>query len=147
MSVWVFAARTAITYTVAAASATRPGHSAAWLFSVSPAIGSHPLTDLLPDQPGWAPGHDGDNDGKGEHVLIGAGEGQQHGAYGLQSGEQKAAEYSPIDAAEPADDRGGKADHAEVEPHAEVDLVVIQTVHHPCERGKARADREGDKDD
>src|SRR3954466_16394818 len=100
MSVWFSAASTAITYTVAAASATRPGHSAACAFSVSPAIGSHPLTDLFPDQSGRAPGHDGDHDGEGEYVLVGAGEGQQHGADGLQSGEQKAAEYRPIDAAE-----------------------------------------------
>src|SRR3954454_22166124 len=137
MSALFSAASSAIKYPVAAASAIRPGHNAAWLFSVSPAIGSHPLTDLLPDQPGWAPGHDGDNDGKGEDVLIGAGERQQHGAYGLQSGEQKAAEYRPIDAAEAADDRGGKPDHPEIEAHPEIDFVVIQTVHHPRERGKA----------
>src|SRR3954453_8562627 len=119
------AASSAIRYKVAAASATRPGHSAAWGFCILPGIGSDPLADLFPDQPGWAPGHNGDNDRKGEDVLIGAGEGQKHSADGLQSGEQKAAENCPIDAAEPADDRGGKADHAEIKTHAEVDLVVI----------------------
>src|SRR3954453_3725459 len=131
------AASSAIRYKVAAASATRPGHSAAWGFCILPGIGSDPLTDLFPDQPGWAPGHDGDDDSKGEDVLIGAGEGQQHGAYGLQSGEQKAAEYRPVDAAEAANNRGGKADHAEIEAHAEIDLVVVQAVHHACEGGKA----------
>src|ERR1019366_3501356 len=44
-------------------------------------------------------------------------------------------------------DRGGKTDHAEIEADAEIDLVVIEAVHHPGEGGKARADREGYKHD
>src|SRR3954453_12895864 len=107
------AASSAIRYKVAAASATRPGHSAAWGFCILPGIGSHPLTDLFPDQPGWAPGHDGDDDGKSENVLVGAGEGKRHGPDGPQPRKKKPAEYRAIDAAEPADDRGGKADYPE----------------------------------
>ena len=70
-----------------------------------------------------------------------------HRADGLQAGEQEAAEDGAIDAAEPADDGGGKADDAEIEPDAEIDLVVIEAVHHPGEGGKPRADREGDEHD
>src|ERR1700688_1577907 len=132
MSVWFSAASSAIRYPVAAESAIRPGHNAA-RFSDSPAIDSHPLADLFPDQSGWAPGHDGDDNGEGKDILIGAGKGQQHGADRLQSGEQEAAEDRPINAAESADNGGGKADHAEIKTNAEVDLVVIETIHYAGE--------------
>ncbi len=55
-------------------------------------------------------------------------------------GEQEAAEDRAVDAAEPADDGGGKADHAEIKAHAEIDLVVVEAVHHPGEGGEPRAD-------
>ena len=98
-------------------------------------------------RPGRTPGHDGDHDREGEHVLVGAGERQRDRADGLQAGEQEAAEDGAVDAAEPADDRGRKADHAEQEAHAEIDLVVVEAVHHAGEGGERRADREGDQHD
>ena len=90
-------ASSAIRYPTAIASAMRPGHNAARDFSASRVIGSHPLTDLFLDQPGRAPGHDGDDDGKGEDILIGAGEGQKHSPDRLQSGEQETAEDRPVE--------------------------------------------------
>ena len=49
------------------------------------------------------------------------------------AGEQEAAEDRAVDVAEPADDRRAEADHAEQQAHAEVDLVVIEAVHHAGE--------------
>src|SRR5437016_4374087 len=101
---------------------------------------SDPLADLFLDQAGRAPGHEDDDDGEGEHILVGAGERQRDRADGLQSREQKATEDGAIDAAEAADDGGGKADDAEIEAHAEIDFVVIQAVHDAGEGSEPRAD-------
>src|SRR5947207_2885403 len=101
------------------------------------AMGSDPLADLFLDQSGRAPSHEDDDDGKGEHVLVGAGERQRDRADGLQRREQKAAENGAIDAAKAADDGGGKADDAEVEAHAEIDFIVVQSVHDSGKGGEA----------
>src|ERR1700758_68122 len=82
------------------------------------AILSDALTDLLLDQPRRPPCHDGDDDGKGEHVFIGAGEGKQHSADRLQTSEQKAAQDGTVDAAQPTDDGGGKTDDTEIQADA-----------------------------
>src|SRR5476651_2200266 len=112
-----------------------------------PPQSSYPLADLFLDQPGRAPGHDGDDDSESEDILVRAGEGQQHGADRLQPGEKKAAEDRPVDATKPADDRGGKADHAEIKTDAKVNFIVIKPVHHAGEGGKTRTDRESDEYD
>ena len=104
---------------------------------------SHPLARLLRDQAGRPPGHDGDDDREREHVLVGAGEGQGDGADGLQAGKQEPAEDRAVDVAEPADHGGAEAEHAEQKAHAEIDLVVVEAVHHAGEGGDRRADREG----
>jgi hypothetical protein len=44
----------------------------------------------------------------------------------LQPCEQEAAENGAIDAAEAADDGGGKADDAEIETDAEINLIVVE---------------------
>src|SRR6266508_6521241 len=97
----------------------------AWIGYAQMPLSSDPLADFFPDQAGRAPRHEHDDDRKGEHVLVGAAERQCHGADRLQGGEEKAAEDGAVDAAEPADDGGGKADHPEQKPDAEIDLVVI----------------------
>src|SRR5262245_8639642 len=138
------AASSAVTYPLASTSATRPGHSGARLPSpVSDTL--HPLADLFFDQAGGTPGHDGDDDGKGEHILVGACERQQYSAYHLQPREEEAAKDGAVNAAQPSDDGGGEANDAEVESDAEVDLVVVEAVHYPCEGCERRTDRKGDE--
>src|SRR5215475_2554464 len=105
----------AIRQTDAIANAITPGKSDGRGFSL---IALDPFADLFPYQPGRPPGHNGDDDGEGEDVFIGAGKRQQHGADGLQPGEQEAAKNGTIDAAETADDGGGKADDAEIKTNA-----------------------------
>ena len=75
-----------------------------------PAIGLDPLTDFFPDQAGRPPGHDGDDDGEREDIFIGAGKRKHDGADRLKAGEQEAAQDRAIDAAETADNGGGKSD-------------------------------------
>src|SRR3974390_3257749 len=138
------AASSAMTYTAASAMAATPGHQP------GPTIlraGSDALTYLLPDEARWPPHHQRDDNREGEHVLVGAGERQQHGPNNLQPGEQEAAEDRAVDAAEAADDGGGKTNHAEIEADAEIHLVVVEPVHHAGEGGQPRADREGDEHD
>src|SRR5690348_12025824 len=96
---------------VTAASAIVPGHREVAGF---PAVGLDPFTDFFLNQAGRTPGHDYDHDCESEHILVGAREWEQHSAHRLQSGEQEAAEDSPIDAAKATDNRRGKANHAEI---------------------------------
>src|SRR5712692_9344420 len=113
-------ASSAMRYTVESARATTPGSRGARSFCLTSDMRSDPLANLFLDQSGRAPGHQRDHDGECKHVLVGAGERQRDGADGLQRREQEAAEDGAVDASEPTDDRGGKADHAEQQPHAEI---------------------------
>src|SRR5262249_5519820 len=127
MSCGLSTASRAIRYTVATTSAATPGQTDARdlraIWGSASAMRSNRLADLFLDQPGRAPSHEDDHDREGEHVLVGAAEGQDR-TDGLQRREQEAAEDGAIDAAQSADDGGREPDHAEQEPHAEVDLVV-----------------------
>src|SRR5262249_28162092 len=107
-----------------------PGHSDAGGLCL---MALDPLADLFPDQPGRSPGHDGDDHGEREDFFMGAGKGKKHVPDGLQPCKQEAAENGPVDAAETADDCGGEADDAEIKTNAEIDLIVIESVHDACE--------------
>src|SRR6185312_4626052 len=65
----------------------------------------------------------------------------------LQAGKEEAAQDSAIDAAKTADDCGGKTDDPEIETDAEIDLVVIEPVHHARDGGERRANGECHQDD
>src|SRR5271169_4284851 len=97
---------------VASTRAMTPGSKEVRDFCPPPLTQSDPLADLFLDEPGWAPRHEDDDDGEGEHVLVGAGERQRDRPDGLQGREQEAPEDCAIDAAEPADDGRSKADDA-----------------------------------
>src|SRR6185295_9872824 len=107
--------------------ATIPGNKDPFACCSPSAMRSDPLADLFLDQAGRTPSHEDDDNGEGEHILVSAGERQRDRADGLQSREQKAAQDSSVDAAKPADDGGGKADDAEIEAHAEIDFIVVQS--------------------
>src|SRR5262249_6240869 len=132
------APRTRVPQSVAAAAQASAG-SCEGTYAAMP---SHSLARFLRDQAGRPPGHDGDDDGEREHVLVGAGERQRDRAHGLQAGEQEAAEDRAVDIAEPAHHGGAEAEDAEEEAHAEIDLVVVEAVHHAGKSGDRRADRE-----
>src|SRR5439155_26433915 len=119
----------------------------AWIAHAQMPLSSDPLADFFLDQAGRTPRHEYDHDREGEHVLVGTAERQRYGADGLQGGEQEAAEDGAVDAAQSADDGGGKTDHAEQKADAEIDLVVVEAVHDAGKGGQSRADGEGDEHD
>src|SRR5512146_2770180 len=75
----------AIRYAVARPSAISPDHRLVRASGPPRGIGSDPLTDFFPDQPGRAPGHDGDDDAEGEDILVGTGKRQHYSADCLQA--------------------------------------------------------------
>src|SRR5258706_90578 len=109
MSACFSTAKSAMTYAVASTMASTPASRAPFTLPQPPPMASAPLANLFPDRAGRAPGHEHDDNGEGEHVLVGTGKRQRGGADGLQCREQKAAEDGAIDRAKPADDGRGKA--------------------------------------
>src|SRR5262249_40941980 len=69
------AASNAIRKRVATAIAVKPGHSGAPPFAVL-TFDLDAFTDLFLNQSGRPPGHDGDDHGEGEDILVSAGKGQ-----------------------------------------------------------------------
>src|SRR6476661_4674569 len=134
------APRNSTPYSVAAAAHARAA-SGDRAFGAA-VIPLHPLARFLRDQAGRPPRHDGDDDGEREHVLVGAGERQCDSADGLQAGEQETAEDSAVDVAEAADHGRAETEDPQQKSHAEIDLVVVQAVHHAGKGGDAGADRE-----
>src|SRR6185437_12665339 len=116
-----------------------PGHKA---MSFLATTGLDPFTDFFPNEPGRPPGHDHDDDGEGKDILIRTGKGKQHSPDRLQASKEETAQNSAIYAAKTADDGGGKADNSEIEANSEIDLVVIEPVHHAREGGERGADGE-----
>src|SRR5262245_611449 len=124
------AVSSAIKEAVPIASAITPGHADTRAFW---AIVLDPLTNLFLDQARRTPGHDGNDNGEGENIFVGAGEGQQHRGDSLQACEQEATQNGPINTAKATDDGRGKANHAKIKADPEIDLIVVEAVHYTGE--------------
>ena len=113
-------------------------------------MASNALAGFFCNQAGRLPGHEYDDRRERKHVLVGAryfrNQGrQQNTAQDLQGSKQEAANDGAVHVAQPAQDGGRKTDHAKQKADAEVDLVVVQTVHDAGQRGQPRAQRKSEQ--